>query len=282
MRIDGNTLNPFWALEQQRKQQEHSAVPGVPSVQGQENASGFALNIASPNIAPPPGLEGVFDSKSTTSISELTLEHGVPKDLRDLLALELERRLGGQVDEEGVEKDVHALVDSLVDAVGYIKDQHGDEAGGAAMTMLLGATDGNVTEDSLSKGLVKILEFVDRNFGINAGNAAIAKFNGSLNNAVNDYYGNGLNEKFMVATDEVTNVSIAMQDMHGRIVRRAATATEGLDTEKTSNEQLLKELSTELEEATDPEEMLKIRAKKAMEAYGFIAMPEPQLLSKSA
>ncbi len=282
MRIDGSRLNPFWAQELQAKSQEQTALPGVPSNAGQESASGFAINVSNAIPAPPPGLEGLILPKDLASVTRLAVEMGAPKDKGDLFAINMHRRLAGRTDAEGNEKDVSDLVKSLSEAVGYLHDKHGEKTATLAMALIMGSGGNASSEKSLSKGLVKVLELVDRKFGIAAGDEAMARFNGALNREMNDYFENGLSEKFLVKNQDVPGISMAMADMKSRFARQAAVATGSGETEQSLNDKLLEDLSTELEETTSPEEMGKARTKKAMEAYGMIAAPEPELLSMTA
>lgn len=89
---------------------------------------------------------------------------------------------------------------ALADAVEYVRKQHGDAAATAVMGIMFKEVgDGSGGEDRLGDALVSALKFIDGNFGIAAGDAAMAKFNGALNEAVNDYYQNGHLEEFYAA-----------------------------------------------------------------------------------
>lgn len=86
---------------------------------------------------------------------------------------------------------------ALADAVEYVRKQHGDAAATAVMGIMFKEVgDGSGGEDRLGDALVSALKFIDGNFGVAAGDAAMAKFNGALNSAVNDYYQNGHLEEF--------------------------------------------------------------------------------------
>lgn len=100
-----------------------------------------------------------------------------------------------------------ALAGALADSVRWMATNHGDAAATAIMGIVYKRVgDGPVTEDALGNGLLDAVRFVDRQFGTTAGDAFMAKLNGdggaagtSLNDALNKYFDNGLNERFMVA-----------------------------------------------------------------------------------
>ena len=90
-----------------------------------------------------------------------------------------------------------ALEKSLTDTIEYVREKHGDAAATAVMGIVIkGVGDGSGGEDALGDALVSSLKFIDRNFGIASGDAAIAQFNGALNDAVNGYFQNGHDELF--------------------------------------------------------------------------------------
>uniref|UniRef100_B8DQC4 Uncharacterized protein n=1 Tax=Nitratidesulfovibrio vulgaris (strain DSM 19637 / Miyazaki F) TaxID=883 RepID=B8DQC4_NITV9 len=94
-----------------------------------------------------------------------------------------------------------ALSGALSGSVRWVADKFGDAAATAVMGIVYKSIgDGPVTEDSLGEGLLNALRFVDRQFGTASGDAFMAQLNGGgLNNALNDYFDNGLSERFMVA-----------------------------------------------------------------------------------
>ncbi|MDR3043407.1 MAG: hypothetical protein LBU75_03980 [Desulfovibrio sp.] len=94
-----------------------------------------------------------------------------------------------------------ALSDALSGSVRWVADKFGDAAATAVMGIVYKSIgDGPVTEDALGEGLLNALRFVDRQFGTASGDAFMAQLNGGgLNDALNDYFDNGLSERFMVA-----------------------------------------------------------------------------------
>lgn len=104
------------------------------------------------------------------------------------------------------------LQSALADAVEYVRKEHGDAAATAVMGIMFKEVgDGSGGEDRLGDALVSALKFIDSKFGIAAGDAAMAKFNGSLNDAVNDYYQNGQLEEFYAADGSAGAGSVIKQ-----------------------------------------------------------------------
>ncbi|MGE4503850.1 MAG: hypothetical protein AB7D51_00755 [Desulfovibrionaceae bacterium] len=278
MRIDGSTLNPFWA-QRLESRQDNTTVPGVPTLGKDESGPQFIANNESQGAASA-AAELLASSGSSASVTRLAQEMSSLESSQDAFALEMTRRLSGLTDAEGEEKDPTALVGALNGAVSFIRQQHGDDAATASMAMILGSTGGRASEDSLGNGLVKVLQFVDDTYGYEAGDRALVKFNGELNRELNGFFENGLSEKFLVA-DDVDATSIAMSAVKNRYARRAAESADDDGEAKTANEALLEELAREMEQATNPEELAKRKMEQAQQAYGFIASPEPQFLSAS-
>ncbi|EGY25257.1 hypothetical protein DA2_2413 [Desulfovibrio sp. A2] len=94
-----------------------------------------------------------------------------------------------------------ALSGALSGSVRWVADNFGDAAATAVMGIVYKSIgDGPVTEDALGEGLLDALRFVDRQFGTASGDAFMAQLNGGgLNDALNDYFDNGLSERFLVA-----------------------------------------------------------------------------------
>ncbi len=94
-------------------------------------------------------------------------------------------------------KDTSALEQSLSSAVDYVRSNFGDAAAQATMGMVYKSIgNGDITEESLGKGLLDAVRFMDRNFGFAAGDKLMAHFNQGVNKAMNDYFDNGLMETF--------------------------------------------------------------------------------------
>lgn len=122
-----------------------------------------------------------------------------PNTVGKAFAAEIIRRMDGVTDEEGQPKDPSDLQQSLGSAMDWIRERFGDETAAAAAGMVLQATSSGVTEDTLGTGLLNTLKFIDRNFGFAAGDQAIAQFNNTVNQAVNNYFDNGRDELFFAA-----------------------------------------------------------------------------------
>lgn len=91
-----------------------------------------------------------------------------------------------------------ALEKSLTEAVSFVEDNFGDRAARTFMGVVLkNAGSKPLNEDDLGNALVDGLEFIDRAFGIAAGDKAMSFFNGELNQAINGYFQNGKNESFL-------------------------------------------------------------------------------------
>ncbi|MYL82837.1 hypothetical protein GTA51_06765 [Desulfovibrio aerotolerans] len=92
------------------------------------------------------------------------------------------------------------LQSALAGAVETVRAKHGDAAATAVMGIVIkGVGDGTGGEDALGDAMVSALKFIDRNFGVAAGDAAMANFNGALNTSINAFYQNGHLEEFYAA-----------------------------------------------------------------------------------
>jgi hypothetical protein len=168
-----------------------------------------------------------------------------PSTLGETLANEIVRRMGGMTDENGEAKDTGSLRNQLASAMDWVRERFGDGAGAAAAGMVLQATSSGVNEDTLGDGLLNVLKFVDRNFGTTAGDAAIARFNGGVNTALNEFFDNGQNEIFHVA-DSPNNASATQEAslrLFSRVVDGDGDGADSLD----DLDKLLEELRAELD-----------------------------------
>lgn len=116
-------------------------------------------------------------------------------------------------DSESTEpKDTTSIEHSLAEAVDFVRANFGDAAAQATMGLIyknVGTEE--ITEDSLGEGLLDALKFVDRNFGMAAGDKLMAHFNQGVNNALNDYFDNGLMETFYAANSATGTAGTAQQ-----------------------------------------------------------------------
>lgn len=142
-----------------------------------------------------------------TATGDLDTGTKAPFGTSETFAAEITRRLqasqtasnAGRLQESGAAGDLQAALAATVD---FVREKHGNAAATAVMGIVFkGVGDGSGGEDALGNALVSSLTFIDRNFGIASGDAAMAQFNGSLNNAVNTYFQNGKTERFHAAGD---------------------------------------------------------------------------------
>lgn len=106
------------------------------------------------------------------------------------------------------------LKKSLADVIDYVREKHGDTAATVVMGIVeKGVGDGTGGEDALGDALVSSLKFIDRSFGIASGDAAIAKFNGALNDSVNNYFQNGKSEIFHASDGTGTEAAGQVQSV---------------------------------------------------------------------
>lgn len=157
----------------------------------QADARGLTLGASS-------GTGAATGTAGTASLPSLS-------DTADAFAAEIVRRLqsaqtasnAGALVASGAAGDLQS---ALADTIDSVRQAHGDAAATAVMGLIVkGVGDGSGGEDALGDALVSALKFIDRNFGIPAGDAAMANFNGALNGAVNDYFQNGHEEMFYAA-----------------------------------------------------------------------------------
>ena len=121
------------------------------------------------------------------------------------------------------------LESALADAVDYVRAQHGDAAATAVMGIIVkGVGDGSGGEDALGDAMVSALQFIDRNFGVAAGDAAMTKFNGALNSSINDYYQNGHLEEFYASdgTGGTSGLGGAVKQAQGVVASTLAHVTQ--------------------------------------------------------
>jgi hypothetical protein len=185
----------------------------------------------------------------TAGSSEKTAETKAPTSTSEVFSAEIMRRIGlaetgatasnaGLASNAGAGVNVAAADDlqaALAGAVETIRAQHGDAAATAVMGIVIkGVGDGAGGEDALGDALVSALKFIDRNFGIAAGDAAMATFNGALNTAINDYYQNGHLEEFY-ASDGSGGAGSAVKQAQGIVASTLAHVTKqfGEDAAKT-------------------------------------------------
>ncbi|WP_461209162.1 hypothetical protein [Desulfocurvus sp. DL9XJH121] len=109
------------------------------------------------------------------------------------------------------DKDTSTLASSLAEAMEYIGEEFGSDAATAAMGIVYSKVgQEEIDEDSLGNGLLGVIAFVDRNFGFSGGDKVISRFNGELNDSINEYFDNGLSELFYAQTPQTTSIAQAV------------------------------------------------------------------------
>jgi len=148
------------------------------------------------------------ESRGFTPAASLERTH----EAAEGLASDLTLRLTSYSQDE--DKDSSSLASSLIDSIDYIAQEFGSDAASAAMGIVTaGIGEGEINEDALGNGLLNVIRFMDRNFGIEGGDKVMAQFNGELNDAMNDYFDNGLTEKFYAVTSETSTISQAVSSI---------------------------------------------------------------------
>ena len=104
------------------------------------------------------------------------------------------------------------LESALSGTVNYMTDTFGEKAGTAMMALVYKRIgDGEVTEESLGNAFLDVTRFIDKNFGIDNGDAFIDHLNGTLNNSLNAYFDNGATEQFIAVTTPVSSLSASVK-----------------------------------------------------------------------
>jgi len=213
-----------------------------------------------------------------------------PQTLGQTFANEMVRRMGEQVGEDGQAKDTSDLRHSLGSTMDWLRDKFGDETAAAAAGMILQSTSSGVNEDTLGEGLLNTLKFIDRNFGIAAGDATMAQFNSGINSALNEFFDNGKMEMFFDAGAVQPGDVTATQDVNTRFFMQAAEASESKGEETNLNEKLLEDIKKELDNIAGLQTLTskfeadfnptKATTEAAMTAYETVPqIAEPQIAS---
>lgn len=149
----------------------------------------------------------------------------------------------------GFGEDAQGLAGALRRTVDHVQERYGKEAATAVMGMMYSRiAEGGVTEDSLGKGLLDSVRFIDRNFGMAEGDAFMAELNGDLNEQMNAYFDNGLNERFFAATPGTASLSQSFS---------TALATVAKDAGQDTADGILALLEQAMAETENPLEALK-------------------------
>lgn len=113
-------------------------------------------------------------------------------------------------------KDPSELAGALSRAADFIENKFGHEAATAFKGIVISSSGDEITEDSLSRGLLKSVQFIDRNFGFAAGDEVMENFNSDLNKSINDYFENGFQEHFFAA-DPGTAAKLTLQNTFAQV-----------------------------------------------------------------
>ena len=299
MRIQASHLNHGFMQKLEARKAQGKGLGEAESllVQSAGERLGSGLSIASQSSTSAAGTYASAESAwasldvsaQSARLAAGQLPSEAPETVGRTVANEIVRRMDALTDENGEAKDVSGLRDSLAEALDWVRDQYGDEAGAAAAGMLMASTSGGVDEKAVGDGLLDTLKFIDRNFGTTAGDAAIAKFNSGVNRELNEYFDNGQNELFYVADSGASAETSG--DISARFFARAmeASSEEGGDAASVT-QQLLEQLKADLDESaelTDLASQLKeafspatVSMPRVMTAYLSDAAPaQPQLAS---
>lgn len=158
------------------------------------------------------------------------------------------------LDSEGNPKDSDDLRHALGQTMDWIRERYGDDTAAATAGMILQSTSSGVNEDTLGEGLLNSLKFIDRNFGFAAGDEAIAKFNGALNQEINEYFDNGAEELFY-AVETSGEAASPVQELGTRIVMEAAQPVESDEDAVDPTAQLLNQLKEDLDETAELQDL---------------------------
>lgn len=280
-------MNLAYAQRLQAQQQSGSdrvAATMNPSA-GAQLGTGMRVDIPEqtlPNVIQP---QAETEAKNAYKLPEET-----PKTVGQTFANEIIRRLGEQVGAEGQPKDPSALRHSLGSTMDWLRERFGDDTAAAASGMILQSTSSGVNEESLGEGLLNTLKFIDRNFGIAAGDATMSQFNSSVNSALNNYFDNGKTELFFDAGTVQPGAVSAKQDLHARFITHALPENEGESDEISLTEKILKDIEGELKKIGELQDLTqKLEAefnpaqantRTALTAYQApVESNEPQLAS---
>lgn len=108
------------------------------------------------------------------------------------------------------------LESSIANSVQYIAQEYGDEAGTAAMAIMYksfsaGGEEAAITEERLGEAFLDVTRFIDKNFGTEKGDAFLKHLNVTVNEAMNEYFDNGVDEAFF-STDTMLPDMLAKQE----------------------------------------------------------------------
>lgn len=138
-----------------------------------------------------------------------------PRDFSEGLVLRL--KPGGN-DKEGKKRT--ALTESLTDSLSFIRDNFGVSTANASTALINEALKDKeiISEEDLGEGLLSVIRLIDGKYGISAGDRVMSQFNGELNDALNNFFENGLTEKFYAAGSS-TPVSDLLPEVYEEVAK---------------------------------------------------------------
>ncbi len=134
--------------------------------------------------------------------------------------------------------DSSGLAKSLENAANFIESEFGKEASTAFMGIVLKHSGDEVTEESLGGALLQSVKFMDRNFGFASGDKLMSHFNSDINESMNDYFENGLQEHFF-AVNPHQSLDVTLQNTFHKVSQDYGQET--ADSIKSMIEQVLGE-----------------------------------------
>ncbi|MEA4856415.1 hypothetical protein [Solidesulfovibrio sp.] len=183
----------------------NTALSGVSARPATATADGHGLKLGRYSERDGDTASGTLSSKVPSGTSEV-----FAADILEKLQAAQTASNAGALVASGAAGDLES---SLADVIDTVRKRHGDAAATAVMGIVeKGVGDGGGGEDALGNALVSALTFIDRNFGIASGDAAMATFNGALNDAVNGYFQNGHDELFY-ASDGTGGATAQVRDV---------------------------------------------------------------------
>lgn len=107
------------------------------------------------------------------------------------------------------QRQLDELQSGIARSISYVAQKYGEEAGTTAMAIMykrLGDTEEGISEQALGQAFLDVTAFLDKNASIEAGDDFIRYLNNTVNEAMNEYFDNGLNEEFMAVSSSLNQV----------------------------------------------------------------------------
>ncbi|MDL2307012.1 hypothetical protein LJC48_03170 [Desulfovibrio sp. OttesenSCG-928-C06] len=151
----------------------------------------------------------LFNAKDTSQVFAGELSRRISQSsankVADAAAPDVEAAAKPGADKQAQLQKLESSIKSTVD---YIADKHGEKAGTAVMGIMLKRLgEEDITEENLGDAFLDAIRFVDKNFGIEAGDEFMSHLNGSLNDSLNEFFDNGFSEQFIAVTNGKVNAA---------------------------------------------------------------------------